>query len=78
LPPVLLLQHIDKLEQLQRSLPRWLGLEHVPIERRLSELVLFSLRKRWLQKDLTTAPSAYRAGVKETELGSSQWCMVGG
>ncbi|KAK4824628.1 hypothetical protein QYF61_016934 [Mycteria americana] len=75
---VLPLQHIDKLEQLQWRLPRWSGLEHMPCEERLRELSLFSVQKRWLQRDLTAAPSAYRAGIKEMELGFSQWCMVGG
>lgn len=54
------------------------GQSTCPSEERLRELVLFSLEKRWLRRDLSAVPSAYRKGVEETEPSSSHWYMVGG
>jgi len=54
-----------------RASPRCVGLQHLSYEKTLGNLVLFSLKRRWLPAYLTTAPSAY-GEVKEMELGSSQ------
>lgn len=73
---VLFPSSIVKFEQLQWRLPGELGQEHIPCEEWLMALDLFSVQKTWIQRHLTAVPSACREGVKE--LGSSQWCMVGG
>ena len=50
-----------------------MGLESFPCEERLWDWGWFSQEKGWLQEHPATCP----APVEETQLGFSQWCMVG-
>jgi len=70
---------MDILERVQtRAVKITKEVEHLSYEERVSELGLFSLQKRRLERTLSTYINTSREGARRTEPGSFQWNPVPG
>lgn len=68
---------ISRNYEVQKKVPKAVGLEHFPCEEVLGELGWVIQEKEWLQGQLII-PAYLQGVIEEMELGASQWCGVGG
>lgn len=52
------------------------GLDQLFCEERINELALFSLEKKRLRGNSSMCINTCREGIKVTDTGSCQWCLV--